>query len=59
MRVFELINNAYMKCVDRILLVRQLSDFNCGDCEQSERCGLPPDDKCVARAMHLARDGEM
>ena len=37
---------------------RRLSRFTCGDCEQSERCGLPPDDGCVIRAMHIARDGD-
>jgi hypothetical protein len=28
---------------------RRLSRFTCGDCEQSERCGLPPDDGCVIK----------
>jgi hypothetical protein len=37
---------------------RRLSRFTCGDCEQSERCGLPPDDGCVIKAMHIARDGD-
>lgn len=37
---------------------RRLSRFTCGDCEQSERCGLPPDDGCVTKAMHIARDGD-
>jgi hypothetical protein len=37
---------------------RRLSRFTCGDCEQSERCGLPPDDGCVIKAMQIARDGD-
>jgi hypothetical protein len=37
---------------------RRLSRFTCGDCEQSERCGLPPDDECLIKAMQMARDGD-
>lgn len=37
---------------------RRLSRFTCGDCEHSERCGLPPDDGCVIKAMQMARDGD-
>lgn|SRR5512135_1702342 len=37
---------------------RRLSRFTCGDCERSERCGLPPDDGCVIKAIHIARDGD-
>ena len=37
---------------------RRLSRFTCGDCEQSERFGLPPDDGCVIKAMRIARDGD-
>ena len=37
---------------------RRLSRFTCGDCEQSERCGLPPDDGCVIKAMQMARDAD-
>jgi hypothetical protein len=36
----------------------RLSRFTCGDCEQSERCGLPPNEGCVIEAMQIARDGE-
>jgi hypothetical protein len=31
------------------------SDFTCGDCERSDRCGLPPSDTCVIRAEQMAR----
>lgn len=32
------------------------SDFACGDCERSARCGLPPSAQCIARVQQLARD---
>jgi len=30
------------------------SDFTCGDCERSDRCGLPPSDTCIIRAEQMA-----
>jgi hypothetical protein len=30
-------------------------EFTCGDCERSERCGLPPSDRCIVRAAQIAR----
>ena len=30
------------------------NQFTCGDCTMNERCGLPPSDKCVARAAQIA-----
>ena len=30
-------------------------DFTCGDCERSDRCGLPPSDTCIVRAEQIAR----
>lgn len=30
-------------------------EFTCGDCERSERCGLPPNDACIIRAAQLER----
>jgi len=30
-------------------------EFTCGDCERSERCGLPPSDHCIVRAAQIAR----
>jgi hypothetical protein len=35
-------------------------EFTCGDCDRWQRCGLPPDGNCIARAAQmeqLARDG--
>ncbi len=31
------------------------SEFTCGDCERSDRCGLPPSDRCIVRAAQIAR----
>jgi len=35
--------------------LRRRSDFTCGDCERSDRCGNPPSETCVIRAEQLAR----
>ncbi|HEY1365233.1 MAG TPA: hypothetical protein VGF60_23520 [Xanthobacteraceae bacterium] len=32
--------------------------FVCGECERWQRCGLPPDKRCVVMAAQIARDGE-
>ena len=36
---------------------RRPRTFTCGDCERWQRCGLPPDTSCAARAEQLARNG--
>ncbi len=36
---------------------RRRTDFICGDCDRWQRCGLPPDSDCFARAEQLARNG--
>jgi len=56
MRAF--IRSISAKISERLAASRRLSDFTCGDCERNERCGLPPDDQCVVRAMQIARDGD-
>jgi hypothetical protein len=40
---------------DRIAAMRRTSEFTCGDCERSDRCGLPPSDTCIIRAEQMAR----
>jgi hypothetical protein len=35
--------------------LRRQDEFTCGDCERSDRCGLPPSEDCVVRAAQLAR----
>lgn len=29
--------------------------FSCGDCERSDRCGMPPNELCLIKAAQLAR----
>ena len=31
------------------------SEFTCGDCERSDRCGSPPSETCIIRAAQIAR----
>ena len=33
------------------------SEFSCGDCERTDRCGLPRSDRCVVRAQQIERNG--
>ena len=33
------------------------AEFQCGDCERRDRCGLPPDTDCVVKAAQIAREG--
>jgi len=40
---------------ERIVAMRRTSEFTCGDCERSDRCGLPPSDTCIIRAEQIAR----
>ena len=45
----------FAKVARRIATMRRASDFTCGDCERSDRCGLPPSDTCIVRAEQIAR----
>jgi hypothetical protein len=36
---------------------RERSDFVCGECERLERCGLPPDKRCIVMVAQIARNG--
>ena len=39
----------------RMLNPEEVSQFNCGDCERWERCGLPPDEPCIIKSEQLER----
>ena len=39
----------------KLVALRPGSDFTCGDCERSDRCGLPPSKTCIVRAEQIAR----
>ena len=30
-------------------------EFTCGDCERSDRCGLPPSERCIVKAAQITR----
>jgi len=34
------------------------ADFECGDCDRRDRCGLPPDRDCIVKAAQIAEQGE-
>jgi hypothetical protein len=58
MRTLDNIQAILNAIANRAAAMRRASRFNCGDCERNERCDLPPDEKCIPRAMQIARDGE-
>jgi hypothetical protein len=49
------IQGAFAKFASTVAALRRRFDFNCGDCERSDRCGLPPSDRCIFRAAQIAR----
>jgi hypothetical protein len=55
MRLTSAIRGIIAQLASRIATARRTSDFTCGDCERSDRCGLPPSDTCIARAEQIAR----
>jgi hypothetical protein len=50
-----LIRNLFEKLSRAVATQRRLTTFTCGDCERWQRCGLPPDAKCVPRVAQIAR----
>lgn len=46
--------DAVRDTLNRLALRRRRTDFICGDCDRWQRCGLPPDSQCLARAEQLA-----
>ena len=49
------VRRAFAKIASLLAMLRHRSDFKCGDCERSDRCGLPPSDRCLLRAAQIAR----
>jgi hypothetical protein len=35
--------------------LQRQSDFDCEDCERSDRCGRPPSETCIVRVAQIAR----
>ena len=58
MHAFDEIRTIFKGIANRVEALRRTSRFVCGDCERNERCGLPPDEKCVVKAAQLARDDD-
>jgi hypothetical protein len=58
MRGFDFFPKLLTRLTTLIATWRQRPDFVCGDCERWERCGLPPSDKCIAKAEQIARKAE-
>jgi len=40
----------------RMAASRRRPDFYCGQCERWVRCGLPPSEDCIHRAMQMESD---
>jgi len=36
---------------------RREPDFACGECERWQRCGLPPNKRCIVMMAQIARNG--
>ena len=36
---------------------RRKRDFACGECERWQRCGLPPNQRCIVMMAQIERDG--
>jgi len=49
------IQGAFARIASTVAALRRRSDFNCGDCERSDRCDLPPSDRCIFRTAQIAR----
>lgn len=59
MRMFDAAHGAFARIARLIATLRRTPELACGDCERWERCGLPPNDRCIVRAAQIARDGGM
>ena len=49
------IHNVFAGFARTVAALRRRPEFACGDCERSERCGLPPSDRCIVKAAQIAR----
>jgi len=58
MRTFDGIRAIFTAIAGYMGASRLASRFTCGDCERNERCSLPPDDNCIAKAEQISRGDE-
>jgi hypothetical protein len=49
------IQGVFAKFARTMKALRRRPEFTCGDCERSDRCGLPPTDRCIVKAAQIAR----
>jgi hypothetical protein len=49
------IQGIFARFARTVAALRRRPDFTCADCERSDRCGLPPSDRCIVRAAQIAR----
>jgi hypothetical protein len=56
MRALEVVRGAIAKLAASIMRP-QGSEFVCGQCERWQRCGLPPNKRCIVMAEQIARNG--
>jgi hypothetical protein len=60
MRALNRIREAFAELPGTIAAFRRQAEwdnFQCGDCERREQCGLPPDKNCVVKAAQIERNG--
>ena len=55
MQVFDFVQGVLAKLASMSATLRRSSEFNCGDCERIERCGLPPSNDCIEKAAQIER----
>jgi positive regulator of sigma E activity len=58
MRLLDSLSRMIIRFSNGIAAFRRLASFTCGDCAQSESCGLPPNEKCVMKVMQISRGAE-
>ena len=49
------IRDVFARLTRTVVALRRPPEFTCGDCERSDRCGLPPSDRCIVKAAQIAR----
>jgi hypothetical protein len=57
MRAIHSLKGAIRKIASQMVSARGRSAFYCGQCEQWERCGLPPNKNCITMLAQIERNG--
>jgi hypothetical protein len=48
------IRDVFARITATVAALRRPREFTCGDCERSDRCSLPPSDRCIVKAAQIA-----